>query len=271
MVKAGVLAREGRGVYRLAVAPGTWEQSLLLAQLRQSSRAVASHRAAARIWELEGFEQAPVELTVPRNDRRFDALSRVHESRDLESRDLTRLNGIAVTNPARTLVDLGAVAKPHLVELAVDDALRRGLTTVDRLEAVFGRVARRGRAGVGPLRQLLDQRAETLGRTESGFETRLLRVLLDHGLPAPVPQYELRDGATLVARFDFAYPERRIGLEADSERWHTSSRRFVEDRTRRARAESLGWRVLSFTWHHVTRQPRFIADTVRDTYNLPTA
>ncbi|MPY96274.1 MAG: hypothetical protein GEV08_25400 [Acidimicrobiia bacterium] len=78
-------------------------------------------------------------------------------------------------------------------------------------------------------------------------EARLLRRLLAHGLPRPVRQYEIREDGILVARPDFAYPERRVAVEYDSFRWHETRRAQAVTLARRNRLEGLGWHVLVAT------------------------
>lgn len=266
LVKAGVIERCDVGILRVVGWPPSWEQASFVAVLRAGADAVVSHRGAARLWRIEGFDRAPVEISVPRGHRRRPRNGVVHEVRDLDRRDLARRSGLRVTNPARTLVDVGAVAGAVALEVAVDDVLRRGLTTVDRLQEVAARLGRSGRSGPPSVQGLLAARQRLDQVTDSGFETRLLRILRRAGLPAPRTQHVLLDGdGRLVMRFDAAYVQERVGIEADSERWHMDRQRFVADRTKRAVAESLGWRVLAFTHHHVTRDEGFVADAVRRT------
>lgn len=262
LVVTGVLERSARGVYRLVAAHKTWAQRLRIATLVAGAGAVVSHRAAARLHELDGFDRAPVEVSVPRRRGR-SARGLVHVTSDLASRDVHHRNGLQVTNATRTIVDLAATVDPSALEIAVDDALRRGLTTPGRLRSTVERLARPGRAGITSVRTLLDERSEWLGTTDSALETMLLRVLLGSGLPHPVPQFELVHGEERIGRFDFAYPDAAVLIEADSEQWHMRRDRFVNDRTRRDRATALGWRVFEFTHHHITGQPGFVAATVR--------
>jgi hypothetical protein len=51
------------------------------------------------------------------------------------------------TNAARTLIDLGAVVSPTVLESALERALHDGLTTFDRLVGRFFQLARNGRPG----------------------------------------------------------------------------------------------------------------------------
>jgi hypothetical protein len=57
-------------------------------------------------------------------------------NRPPEKAELRDIAGLPVTSPERTIVDaLGAGAQPEQVEMAVRQALERGLTTPRRLRA----------------------------------------------------------------------------------------------------------------------------------------
>lgn len=263
LVKDGVLGRCDVGVVRVVGWPATWEQRLWIACLRAGGEAIVSHRAAARLWEIEGFDRTPVEISVPRGHRRRPRDGIVHQVRDMDRRDLARRGGLRVTNPARTMVDIGGLVPAAAFEVAVDDVLRRGLTTVERLAETTYRLGRRGRSGPATARELLIDRQQIDDLTDTGFETRLMRILRRAGLPVPTTQHPLhRPDGRFVMRFDAAYVVEQVGIEADSERWHMDRARFVADRTKRAIAESVGWRVLAFTNHHVKHEESFVADAV---------
>ena len=83
---------------------------------------------------------------------------------------------------------------------------------------------------------------------ESPQESRLRWWLLAAGLPAPVPQYEVRDGhGVLLARVDLAYPEVRLAIEYDGVVFHTDARALARDRQRLNALTAAGWSVLRFT------------------------
>ena len=211
------------GVYTVPGAPSSWHRSLMAATLAWGPGSAVSHRAAAALWSLPGFETGIVELVVQRTRRR-DIPGVVHRPRDVLPGDLTRLGAVPVTTVTRTLVDLASVVSGEVLEEALDDALRRGLTTVPRLRS---RVARAGPPkGIAVLRTLLDERGSSSNVSQSVFETRLFRVLRTAGFGAPVTQFEVRDGARLVAVLDFAYPDARVAIEADGYRWHAGKTRW---------------------------------------------
>lgn len=264
LVQSTVVERCGPGLLRVRATPITFEQRALVAALLGGAAGRVSHRAAARVMGISE-RSAPVEI-IGRRSRAHPRGVIVHRRTDLEPGDVDTCDGIPVTSTTRTVIDLGAVADPSVVECALDRALQSGLTTLDQVAARLDSMGRRGRNGVGTIAAILERRDRVRGVTETDFETLLLGILRSRGLPEPVRQHVLRDEhGRFVARFDAAYPGVRVGLEADSEAWHLDRQRFVADRTRRNRAEALGWRVPCFTWHHLTRAPEHVAVTVERT------
>ena len=242
-----------QGVYRLTGAPDTWRQRLLAACLAAGEGAVASHRAAAALWRLAGFEPIAIEISVPRGRRPRPYGVTVHQV-VLPLVDVATIEAIPTTTPTRTLLDLAAVAPADAVEEALDDALRRGMVTLARL---WWRVEKLGRRpGVAIIRRLLDARADADGAAQSVLETRLLRFLKRARLPTPACQYEIRDGGRLIAVVDFAYPDALLAIEADGYRWHSGRARWQRDLARRNALTKLGWRVIHVTAHDLDRRPK---------------
>lgn len=246
------------GVFLLDGVPITWRSRLLGAVLAGGPAAAASHRSGTAVWDLPGGDRRIQELMCRRWRRtKHDGLV-VHESEVLAAADVTIVDAIPVTTVERTLLDLGAVRSPTTVELAVEAALRRELTTLDALEATLHRLGRRGRNGAGVLRAILGVRTVDRALTESEMELRLLQVLRRNGLPEPVTQYEIRDGGRFVARVDAAYVDWRIALEYESFAHHTGRAALVRDSARRNQIVAVGWKPISVTWddligggHHV--------------------
>jgi len=223
----------GAGVYRLAGVPVTWAQRALAACLISGKEAVVSHRSAAVLWGVSGFRPGPLDLTVPPGRSGRNALARVHRA---EVDGVVR-DGIPVTRPARTLLDLATVVTGASLEEAVDDVLCRRLCRLDQLAAPAGR------RGSGALRVVLEAWNGD-GLPDGVAEMRVVRGLLAAGLPQPVRQYEIWHRGVLVARVDLAYPEYRLAIELDGFRWHAGRGPFRSDRLRRNRIEATGWRLL---------------------------
>lgn len=130
------------GVYRLAAAPDTWKTRCMAACCALGAAAVASHRSAGALWGLDGCREH-VEVTAPGVGERRLAGVVVHRTRSLPVADRAEVDGIPVTRPARTLIDLAAVLAAEELEAALDSAFRERLVTpaylVRRLEDLGGR------------------------------------------------------------------------------------------------------------------------------------
>jgi very-short-patch-repair endonuclease len=261
-LRTGRWDRLASDVFRLAGSPPTWQQALLAACLAWGVGAVVSHRAAAALWRLVGFDPGIIELTVPRVRRRAEA-GIIHRH-ELSRADVTSVDGIPVTTPARTLIDLAGVVPRDAVEEAMDDALRRGLVSFPLLVRRLEALRRPGRPGIASTRVLLDARDPATAVPESVFETRLLRTLKRAGLPPPVLQHEIRLQGQGVAVVDFAYPDARLAIEADGFRWHSGRLRWDQDRARRNELTLLGWRIIHITWTQLTRRPHAVSGAIKE-------
>ncbi|MGZ4802025.1 MAG: hypothetical protein ACXV9P_05420 [Acidimicrobiia bacterium] len=222
-------------------APITWRGGVLAACWAGGFRAVASHRSAAELLRLPGRRRDPIEITCPRWRRAHVSGLAVHETAALDPVDITQVDGIAVTTAARTLFDLGGVYRKGMVELALENALRRGLVSAPELAALVKRLSRSGRPGGPILRELLAARAPGRRPTDSEMETLTLRAIRAHGLPEPMPQLEVWDGPRRLGRVDLAYPEARIAIEYDSDEFHTGRVATRRDRARRHELIAASW------------------------------
>jgi hypothetical protein len=242
----GRLVAVHESAYRFAGTPLDWRGGVLAAVWAGGSRGRASHRSAARLWGIACLDIEAIELTCARWRRaRHDGLV-VHETKAFHVADHTMLDGIPVTTCGRTLLDLGAVQRPWVVETALDNALRRDLTTITDLQAMLRRLGKRGRSGAGVLRRIVETRSPG-APAESRQERRMARMLVRNGLPEPVLQYEVRDGTAFVARVDAAYPRWRIAVEYESYEHHTGRVALVRDNDRRHRLRRAGWDCIGVT------------------------
>jgi very-short-patch-repair endonuclease len=252
------LERVQRGVYRTAGARPTWEHQLLAACLAAGAGAVASHRAAAVLWGL-AEAPAPVEITVPvaRSPRPRGAV--VHRSTDLRAVDVARRSGIPLTNPIRTVGDLGAVA-PELVKAAVERGLYARLFTVAALWRLLDDLARPGRRGLGALRLVLDARALGDQRCDSLLEPLFADITARTGLEIAYQYPIVVDGRRYVV--DFAVPTARLVIEVDGLEVHGTREAIDHDLARQNAIVLAGWQVLRYTATHLRRRRRAIRDEV---------
>jgi predicted transcriptional regulator of viral defense system len=99
--------------------------------------AVVSHESALELHDLSDVIPKAVHLTVPRSERGIRPREgvKLHTAfRPPTKREIQRIAGLPVTDPARSIVDaFDAGAQPEQIELAIRQALDRGLTTPRRL------------------------------------------------------------------------------------------------------------------------------------------
>lgn len=143
----GRFTRIRRGLYRLRDYPSSPHEDLMAALLGLSPEAVISHDSALELLGLGTVIPNSTHVTIPRNRRyaRHGPDITIHTtSRPLAEADRTEREGIPVTTPARTIVDAAATdIAADQVEMAVEQALGRALTTREELEAqARGRNAR---------------------------------------------------------------------------------------------------------------------------------
>lgn len=175
--------------------------------------AVVSHVSAALLHGMPIWDVALGRVHVTRSRRsgaRRGSSSHVHAA-PLDTDEIADVNGIAVTGPARTVVDLArSLPFEHAVVVA-DGALRLGLVTPHDLAGALARSARRpGSPGARRVMAFADGLSESAGESRS-------RVALDRaGLPAPVLQWSVRSSSGVwLGRTDFWWPEHRTVGEFD--------------------------------------------------------
>jgi predicted transcriptional regulator of viral defense system len=134
----GRYERVRRGLYRLRHFPTSPYEHVMAAWLPlRGAGAVVSHESALELLELSDVIPGAVHLTVPRSERglrRRDGV-RVHTAeRPPGAKEIQTIAGLPVTRPERSIFDsLESAAQPEQIEMAIGQALERGLTTPSRL------------------------------------------------------------------------------------------------------------------------------------------
>jgi hypothetical protein len=166
-IELGRLRVRHRGVYALGHAAEPPFAKEVAALLACGDGAVLSHRSAALVWELAVIPAGTgVEVTVAGAQRRSRPGLRVHRTTQLDPQDISRRHGLAVTLPARTLLDNTPSLSQRELERALDDAIARSLVSTATVLAMLARVP--GRAGGGRLRALAgEDRPGWLTRSEA--------------------------------------------------------------------------------------------------------
>jgi hypothetical protein len=251
------------GVYRIAGAPEQW-RTKLGALLWAGRDSAVAYRAAGALWSFDVVRPGGAELFMPEVRRSPVDWLHLHFNSSLPEDELRRIGPLTATSPARTILDLGAVLPPRTVELALEDAVRRKLTTFAELNEILERHAASGRDGAGVLRRLLDVRGPREIVPHSVFERKTIRLLNQAGLQEPVRQHLVFDADGYpFAQIDLAYPEILLGIEADSYGFHSGRDAWEANLERRNQLSLLGWYIIHVTWRQVTRRPDKVVAEVR--------
>lgn len=260
-VAEGVFMSLRRGVLAL---PGAVDTHLLdLHAACRKLNATVSHQSAAYVHHLDRPRQVTPTVSVPVRRTKDLVGVTVHQSTDLAAEHVVEVDGLPVTSPERTVVDLAAViSKGHLARI-LDNGLAASRVDFDGLTQIFNQLGRRGKPGTAKLRSLLDERSASLAPPESELEHRLLAIIDRAGLPPPVRQFHAPWLRSINGRIDLAYPPAFLVIEADSRRWHALMQGFETDRLRDNAAQLAGWRILRFTWKEIDERPERVIGTIR--------
>lgn len=250
-----------------------WNHTAVLPDVyveKTSTQTLAASTRAAALWVPDGvvagrsaaalhgaaFVAADTPIDIIGRSRRPQHGVVVRAER-IGADEITRVDGLAVTTPARTALDLArhirrAEAIAHLDALAA----ATGLDPV----AVLSLARRyRGARGVRRARNLiplLDAGAQ------SPRESWLRLLLIDGGFPRPATQIKVSDGHR-VAFIDMGWEEPRIAVEYDGDQHRSDRTQFVKDIRRYEMLADLGWLVIRVVKEH---SPTVILSRVGDAF-----
>ncbi len=253
-IKAGLLRPTERGIY--VIDELTNPTTPLHHAIAAVPRGELSRFTAGRIHEYPvdpSIGWSTVDVAAPHGfNRRVEGVALHRRRRPSPAHDLIAVDGLPVTSPALTIVDLAAVVGSARLGHLVQTQISAGKPPLDELVACLDSVARRGLNGVASLRLVLAPLIDDRPVQASALERAVTVLLADHGIVGFQPQYRppWYDGIRGVV--DFAHPEFKIVLEADGRRWHSREQAMAEDRRRDRQAVKHGWVTVRVTWSEVT-------------------
>ena len=227
-----------RGVYAVGRSEVTRHGRWMAAVLSCGPGAALSHESAAGLWGIRRAQSGTIEVSVPAVAFRRRPGIRVHRRANLDPTDIGRHQGIPLTQPIHTLVDLAVRLPANQLEAAVNEANKLDLVDPERLRSALGGLG--GRRGVPALRKLLDRRTFTL--TDSELERRFLPIARRAGLPKPLTGRRVNG-----FKVDFYWPELGLVVETDGLRYHRTPTQQAKDRVRDQAHARNGLTQLRFT------------------------
>lgn len=220
--------------------------------------AAVSHVSAAVMHGLPlwGLPLTKVHLTRQRHGGGSSNRHKVMHALPLADNEITRIDGIAVTSLARTIIDVARIEHFEPAVIMGDHALNTAsLTEDDLVPVVDGLRGRKGSRHAIAALATMDMCSESVG------ETRCRLALHRLGIPPSSLQRVARYQGRFVGRVDFAYEDQGIigefdgllkykldGLAADER-----SGALAKEKAREEALRGLGLQVFRVVWEDLSR------------------
>ena len=218
--------------------------------------AALSHSSAAALFEIGVEQVAAIEVS-----RRSSAPVRlpgirVHRRPNLKDGWYGFYEGIPVTSPVQTLVDLATRQGRPTMERLVNEADRLKLVRTDDLRKALGDHG--GEPGVARLREMLDRRTFRYTRTE--LERVFIPLAREAGLPLP------RTSVYVTGHeVDFHFDDLGLVVETDGLTYHRTPAQQAKDRERDQDHAAAGLVQLRFTHEQIKYEPERVVRILRAT------
>ena len=234
LVKRGRLWRPAYGILAATGAPKTREQDLVLGVLIASNRsggtevtAAVSGPTAGFLWGLMLRDEPTIHVTStrkisPRKGYRFHLTSRFPQ------RDVVELDGVKVTDPIRTFLDL-CHSHPHAAIYLYKRGLRLGLFTPETVMERIEEESRQGREGLRLGREIVARTDPSATEAKSGGEDRYFDLLVSFGYPPPQRNVKVRGVLGVLWEIDLYYAQVRKGFDYSPYDTHMNPTAHTQD------------------------------------------
>jgi len=231
----------------------------------------AAGPTAAALHPFDGYVLKPPFHLMTEREHNIKRVGHfMHTTTRLELIDRAWAQGVPVLSPSRTLLHLGASEPQERLTVALDSALRDGLTSEDFVHRRIAALRTSGRDGVRPLLRALEGN-EIVRGGQSWLEREFLRLAGAASLPRPLTQQVLgRRGDTLI-RVDCRFPGTNLVVELLGYRWHRTKPQLHIDTQRINELVLRGFLVLQFTYPQVVEMPNWVIEQVHHGLDRATA
>jgi hypothetical protein len=218
---------------------------------------VVSHQSAARLWGMPLIEGWPwhVHVTVaPSSPRRTKNGVIVHRAH-LPAADIVELDGVLLTTPARTLIDIARTCTFVNAVGVADHVLRMRMVPIhDLMQSLDDLGPVSGSAQAARVVQFASPLAETAGESYSRA------VMHEHHYPAPVLQHEIVLPGGRRRRLDFYWPHLQLGGEFDGRSKYADDPAEVhwQEKVRANEVFDAGVNLIRWGWLEVSQRTPFL-------------
>ena len=244
MVASGLLERLVDGAYGFG-GVDIDELAQCAALCGSRPHLVVAGPTAGRLWELRRTPRdGLVHVIAPpaSNPCREPWVRAYRTALVFDDEVVRRPDGIRLTSPPRTVVDMTRYVDPWSLASVIEHVLSRRLCTAGTLHRTALRLATPGRPWVKRFLAVLGQRAPG-APAESDAELRVFEALRSRGVSGLRRQVRLVLPAYGAAYFDVAIPELCWAVEVDLHPEHNTIEGRARDNGRDHSADSIGWVV----------------------------
>jgi very-short-patch-repair endonuclease len=251
-IRTGRLRKLWRGVYAVGRPSLNDEGWWMAATLACGEGALLSHDSGAALSRVRRAALWPIHVSVPRARAPRRSGIVVHRRNDLRPEDVGEMQGIPLTSPVLTLIDLGTTLSDKELERAVNESDKLDLVHLNDLRVALDDRRERGSAR---LRKLIDHATFIL--TDSELERLFVPIARRAGLSKPLSQVYVNGH-----RVDFFFPDIPLVVEADGARFHRTALQQTQDAVRDQAHAAEDVARLRFTHSQIKYQPAYVAETL---------
>jgi very-short-patch-repair endonuclease len=224
--------------------------------------AALSHSSAAALFKIGVQDAATIEVSRRSPDQIRPPGIKVHRRPSLRDGWYGFYEGIPITTPVQTLIDLATRYERPRMERAMNEADRLGFVRTDGLRSALDEHP--GEPGVARLRVILD--IATFRYTRSELERAFLPLAREAGLSVP------RTSVYVTGHeVDFYFADLGLVVETDGLTYHRTPAQQAKDRKRDQDHSAAGLFPLRFTHGQIKFEPDHVVRILRATapHRLP--
>lgn len=213
-----------------------------IAAAKRNRGTIIGYESAATVQAMPLWNPVPDHVTLLVSRTQFNGRRNRLVLRQLEipPADVIVVDGVSITSPARTWLDVARTRDLADALAAGDAGLRAGLFTRDDLQSALIRAE-----GTRGCRHAALALKHVDGVRESPGESGSWAYFVDHRLELPECQVELRDSSgRLVARVDFRWKGARVVGEFDGRLKYEAADDVYAEKRREDEIRALGERVV---------------------------